>query len=77
MKCAEELMYIRVSRVADGPAMYMCVYSLCARDSYFNYWSQLLVRHMNVRLHSTATKHVSSIRCMAFPRLRHFFILIL
>ena len=83
MKCSEELVYIQVSRVGDGP-QYMCAWLyLCARFPFFNSLvsgSWFPIRHVNVGIRLTLPHNMCppfSICCMAMPRLRLFFILVL
>lgn len=76
MKCSEELVYIRVSRVVDGPQCICAWLYLYVPDSLF------LTLGVRFQLSdtsregrdsiNTATKHVFTIRCMALPRLRLF-----
>jgi len=78
MKCSEELVCIRVSRAADGLQCICAWLYHCARFPFFNSWCQVPafpICHVNVGIRLTPPpKHVFTIRCMALPRLRLFFI---
>ena len=62
MKCSEELVYIRVSRVVDGPQIYVWLYLYVPSFPFFNYCCQVCfpMRHVNVGIRLTPPLNMCS-----------------